>query len=114
MATGRKTGGRRKGTGNKRKGSFREELRAYCATLGVDPHHFMADLIADTATVHIGVTADGTPIVAPAVGMTLKLQAARELAQYLEPKLKAVEHSGDIAHTVRVIKHRYGHQRDRD
>ena len=34
----------------------------------------------------------------------LKFQAAKELAQYLEPKLKAVEHTGELDHTISVVK----------
>jgi hypothetical protein len=95
---GKRTGaGRRKGTPNKHKTSFREGLRAYCALLGVDPHRYMAEMIAD-----------------PEADKVLKLNAAKELAQYIEPKLKAMEHSGEIDHMVRVIEHRYGRSRKRD
>jgi hypothetical protein len=77
-------------------------LRAYCDQLGVDPHKFMADMIADVSEVAIGVDETGRPIVRPAVSKELKLNAAKELAQYIEPKLKAVEHSGDITHDVTI------------
>jgi hypothetical protein len=92
MAKGKKTGGgSRKGRPNTHKSTFRTQLRDYCASLGVDPHRFMADMIADTSTVVVGLDAEGTPITAPACKPELKLAAARELAQYLEPKLKAVD-----------------------
>ena len=95
MPRGQKTGGgSRKGRPNKHKTAFREQLRAYCAALGVDPHHFMAELVNDDAA-----------------ELGLRFAAAKELAQYLEPKLKAVEHTGEIEHTVKVIEHRYGHRR---
>ena len=90
--------GRKKGSKNKHKASFRESLRAYCAELGVDPHRFMADLLADTSLVTLGVDAYGAMLQGPAVSLALKFQAAKELAQYLEPKLKATEHSGDVNH----------------
>jgi hypothetical protein len=66
---------------------FRDRLREYCAQLKVQPHEFMAQLIAD----------ESAPI-------ELRLQAAKELAQYLEPKLKAVDHSGDVSHAVSIIE----------
>lgn len=92
MARGKKTGGgSRKGIPNKHKASFRDALRKYCDDLGVDPHRYMADLIADDSTIVYGATPDGQPIVGPAAKPDLKLQAAKELAQYLEPKLKAME-----------------------
>jgi hypothetical protein len=78
-------GGRQKGTPNKHKTSFREGLREYCDKLGVDPHRFMAEIIADKHADRL-----------------LKLNAAKELAQYIEPKLKAIEHTGDIEHHVEI------------
>ena len=95
MAKGKKTGGgSRRGSPNKHPTSFRTALREYCETLRVDPHRFMADLLANTDEVVIGVDNQGNPITAPAVKIELKFNVAKELAQYLEPKLKAVEHSG--------------------
>ncbi|SRR6266568_3730280 len=92
MANGRKSGGgSRKGRPNKHKTTFREQLRAYCESLGVDPHRFMADLMADDSDVVYGVDVEGNPIMGPAVKKELKFNAAKELAQYLEPKLKAME-----------------------
>jgi hypothetical protein len=105
MARGKKTGGgSRKGIPNKHKNSFREQLRDYCTSIGVDPHHYMANIIADESTIVYGVDANGEPIVGPAAKPDLKLQAAKELAQYLEPKLKAIEHSGEVDHAVRIIE----------
>lgn len=105
MARGKKTGGgSRKGIPNKHKAEFRESLRAYCDSINVDPHRYMAQMIADESTIVYGIDLAGNPIEGPAVKPELKLQAAKELAQYLEPKLKAIEHSGDMDHTVRVIQ----------
>ena len=70
--------GRQKGATNKAKRDFRKALRRYAADKNVDPHFWMVDLLKK-----------------PGVRMELKLQAAKELAQYLEPKLRAVEVSGD-------------------
>jgi hypothetical protein len=102
--TGERRGGRAKGAKNKHPSTFRTGLRQYCEALGVDPHRFMAEMLADTAEIVYGVDSHGAPIVGPAVKKDLKLQAAKELAQYLEPKLKATEHSGELQHTIRSIK----------
>jgi hypothetical protein len=100
---GVKFGGRKKGTPNKHKKEHRESLREFCARIGVDPHRYMAELIADTSEIVYGVDAQGLPIVGPAVKVELKLNAAKELAQYLEPKLKSVEHGGGLESTVNHI-----------
>ena len=103
MAHGHKTGGgTRKGRPNKYPKTFRDQLWAYCAQLGVNPHHYLADLLADTSEVAIGVDPEGRPIMAPAVSVQLKFQAAKELAQYLAPKLRSVELTGDVDKPVQV------------
>jgi hypothetical protein len=101
---GKKTGGRQKGTPNKHKAAFRDQLRSYCDSIGVDPHRYMADMIADSSEVVYGVDGEGKAIKGPAVKPDLKLQAAKELAQYIEPKLKAVEHSGEVDHTISIVE----------
>jgi hypothetical protein len=65
----------------------------------------MADMIADTREIVYGVDAEGKPITGPACKPELKLQAAKELAQYLEPKLKAVDMdiSGNAEKSLVVI-----------
>jgi hypothetical protein len=40
--------------------------------------------------------------------LDMRLNAAKELAQYIAPKLKAVEHSGGMEHEVKLIVHKYG------
>ena len=90
MARGYKTGGRQKGTPNKHPIGFRAQLKAYCDAKGIDPHFFLADIIADKST-----------------DLTLRFQAAKELARYIEPQLKAVEHSSKLEHNVMLIRHRY-------
>lgn len=89
MARGgsREGAGRPAGSPNTHTSSFRVALRQYCEQLGVDPHHTMVEMLAD-----------------PAIDATLKLNAAKELAQYMEPKLKSVEHSGAVDHHVEVIQ----------
>ena len=43
-------------------------------------------------------------IVDPEADKPLKFNAAKELAQYLQAKLKSVEHSGSLDHHVEVIQ----------
>lgn len=93
MALYRKTGGgSRKGRKNKRTLDFREHIRDYCDQRGVDPHEYMADLLADTSEVVAGVNKKtGEVYMQPAVSKELKLSAAKELAQYMQPRLKAMD-----------------------
>ena len=65
-----KFGGRKLGTPNKRTSSARERL----VELGVDPIEYMAKIVADDSA-----------------ETSLRLMAAKELAQYSFPKLRASE-----------------------
>ena len=76
---GRPGAGRPPGSKNKRHASFRDELWAWCRGHGADPYRYLAKVVADKTA----VTRD-------------RLFAAKELAQYLEPKLTATKHSGQI------------------
>jgi hypothetical protein len=49
------------------------------------------------------VTADGETVLTPTVPLGLKFDCAKELAAYLEPKLKAVILTGDAANPVRHL-----------
>ena len=71
MAHGRKTGGRRRGTPNKLTQSVIDRL----AELGCDPIEGMAKIAADEA--------------AP---VELRARMFAELAQYVAPKRKAIDH----------------------
>ena len=86
-APGERRGGRQAGTPNKEPSAFRTQLQAYCDSIGADPHKTMADMIVD-----------------PEADKPLKFNAAKELAQYLQAKLKSVEHSGSLDHHVEVIQ----------
>jgi hypothetical protein len=85
MAKGTKTGGgSRRGRGNRAKIAFREELQAYCDSIGLNPFHQMAQLVVD-----------------PTVeDQHLRFLALKELCQYLQPKLRAVELSGNPDHPL--------------
>jgi hypothetical protein len=72
MALGRKTGGRTKGTPNKRTQDVTERL----AVLGCDPIEGMARIAMDEAN---------TP--------ELRGRMYAELAQYVAPKRRAIDHS---------------------
>lgn len=64
---------------------FLAHIHAYCAQIGVDPHEFLADVIAMQE-----------------LDVKLRMQAAEALAPYMQPKLKAVEHRGQITHDTQV------------
>lgn len=36
--------------------------------------------------------------------INLRFNANKEVAQYIVPKLKAVEHTGDVSHTITFVK----------
>jgi hypothetical protein len=74
MAVGRKTGGRVKGTPNKGTVAVAARLEA----IGCDPIAGMARIAMDI----------NTPI-------EVRAKLYSELAQYVAPKRKAIEHSGD-------------------
>ncbi len=80
----------RRGSAHQKKQAFRESLMAYMQDKAVDPHYYMVDLIADDSMKEV-VIGDGSVVTMPAVSRELKFQAAKELAQYLQPKLRAVE-----------------------
>lgn len=71
----------RKGIPNKQQGNFRERLEAYAKAKGVEPHFWMVDLLAKKG-----------------VRLEVKCRIAQELAQYLHPKLRATEVSGELSH----------------
>ena len=78
-------GGSRAGRPNASKAKFRFDLLAYAKKVAkenklkhADPHYTMIDMMIDRT-----VTAD------------LRFQCAKELAQYLQPKLRAIEVVGE-------------------
>ena len=82
MALGQKTGGRKKGTPNKRT----QEIQAKLETLGCDPIEGMARIATDETN-----------------PPELRLKAYSDLAPYLYPKRKAVEHSGEFSKPVSFV-----------
>ncbi len=75
MAMGFKTGGRAKGTPNKRT----VEVKQILEQQGCDPIEGMIRIAENTE-----------------LDITIRLSAYKELAQYVYPKRKAVEHSGGV------------------
>jgi hypothetical protein len=76
MAFGRKTGGRVAGTPNRKT----RDVEALLASLDCEPIRGMAEIARN-----------------PEASLELRGRMNAELAQYLYPKRKAVEHSGDEA-----------------
>ena len=84
--------GRKEGATNLKKREFRQALLRYCADKHVDPFFWMVDLLTKKR-----------------VKNELKLQAAKELAQYLQPKLRAIELTGEDGGPMQV-QHDHLHQ----
>ena len=74
-------GGSRKGIPNRAKLAFREELQKYCDDLGFDPFHALVHMAMDE---HLD-------------NDQLRFAALKELCQFLQPKLRSVELTGDEA-----------------
>lgn len=77
MAYGKKTGGRQKGTPNK-------DTKALCDRIaskypGWDPVEAMAEIARDEQN-----------------DVMIRLAALKEIAQYIHPKRKAIEHTGTV------------------
>ena len=91
MTKGRKTGGKVKGSVNKRT----KEIQQMLDDLDCNPLEGMVE-IANRAKegVLIGVDDDGNQIMKP--DLVLAGNMYKELAQYIAPKRKAIEHTGRI------------------
>jgi hypothetical protein len=99
---GLKTGGRGKGTPNKRSMELREKAEA----LGVSPFEIMLLFAMGNEKAlgyegpQIKVLKDGGVVEMPWITPEMRLKAAAEAASYLYPKLKAIEHSGSVETSV--------------
>ena len=82
MANGRKTGGRRKGSANKKTLEVQHKL----AALGCDPIAGMAQIAMNRKN-----------------SAELRGRMFSELAQYIAPKRKAIEHTGEEGAAMRII-----------
>lgn len=96
----RKAGGRKKGTPNRPRITARERADA----MGVDPIEILL-MFAAGDWKGLGYQEAFTTKYSPAgieftedtIPQAMRMKAAAEAAQYIEPKLKSVEHSGAIA-----------------
>lgn len=79
MAKGKKTGGRKAGTPNKKTTELQDKL----IDSGFDPIQELIEIAVDLQT-----------------SKDLKTKICSDLAQYVYPKRKAVEHSGEMTYTI--------------
>lgn len=84
---GERRGGRQKGTPNK----ATQEVQSLLAEMDCDPIEGMARIAMDES-----------------VELPLRASMLKELAQYVAPKRKAVEHSGDAVAALPVVMIRDG------
>lgn len=111
MAKGVKTGGRAKGTPNKSTQSLMEK----CERLGCDPFEIllrfaMGDwkgLGYEAQQALKQVTEGGEHIYEDVIPPELRQKSAKEASEYLYPKRKAVEISGDEDKGFRIILEDY-------
>lgn len=100
---GPKTGGRVKGTPNKRTLATRIDAHGVAETLNCNPFEVILYFVqgnwralgyeAPTKTLY---TADGNPYEVDVITPEMRLSAAKEATQYLIPKKKALEISGEL------------------
>lgn len=99
MAAGRKTGGRTKGTPNADKAELLDAIRVAVKDKTYHPVVQLA-LVAtnDEVVTRALKLPNGTevPIEVPRISDELKVTAAKEVAQYVSPKLKAIEHTAGV------------------
>lgn len=95
--SGNKTGGRQKGTANKKT----QQLEDLAKKLNVDPFEIMLNFAkGDYAALGyekervVGYTKHGDPIKEESIPPKLRQDSAKEVCGYLYPKRKAIEHSG--------------------
>ena len=80
---GERRGGRQKGTTNKDKAVLRDMVNA--AFPGWDPVLAMAKIATTTNDAAV------------------ELQACKEVAQYIHPKLKSIEHKGEVQKRIVIV-----------
>lgn len=88
---GQKTGGRARGTPNRDKAALLELIQE---TIGDNDYHpvvAMAVIANDTSSKQVKV--DGKRRTVPKYPLELRAMMHKEVAQYVAPKLKAIEHS---------------------
>ncbi len=98
MAKGSKTGGRKAGTPNNDKAELLQAIRDAVGDQDYHPVVQLALVATDTTTVKVSETKQGKVVEFDVAKYSdeLKVSAAKEVAQYVAPKLKAIEHTADI------------------
>lgn len=92
MATGKKTGGRKKGTPNKDKQELLALIRDAVGDEDYHPVVAMAKVAFDTSTKQVKGL-DGKRRQEPKVPLELRCRMHQEVARYVAPQLKAIEHT---------------------
>lgn len=84
---------------SKARATFRMNFQRYCDRLGADPFKWMAQTLADATT-----WIDGEGKEHYTVPLPIKVECATQLAQYLQPKLRAIELSADADNPVLILQ----------
>lgn len=92
-----KTGGRKKGTANLDKTELLQAIRDAVDDQDYHPVVQLARIACDGSTVTVTETKQGKKVKFEVARYSdeLRVTAAKEVAQYVAPKLKAIEHTGD-------------------
>ena len=86
-----KTGGRKKGTPNKASADLLQQIRDHIGDQDFHPVLAMAEM----ATAMETVTEKGKKITRHVYPLSTREAMTREVARYVSPQLKAIEHTGD-------------------
>ncbi len=102
----KKSGGRVKGTPNKKTQTLMEKV----AELGVDPFEILLHYasgnwkaLGHPKPTQTRYTMTGEPYEIPIITEDMRIQSAKEAAQYIHPKRKAVEVTGEIKEEKAII-----------
>ncbi len=88
-----KTGGRAKGTANKDKADLLQQIRERIGDQDFHPVLAMAEMVVATETIIDPKTKKSQVVLK--YPLSTRETMLREVAQYVAPKLKSVEHTGD-------------------
>lgn len=91
MAKGTKTGGRKAGTPNKDKADLLQQIRDHVGDQEYHPVLVMAEMATAVET----VTEKGKKVTRHVYPLSTRETMTREVAQYVAPKLKSIEHTAD-------------------
>jgi hypothetical protein len=101
-----RTGGRQKGTPNKKT----QEANELAQKLGVDPFaillHFSAGnwkALGYKSQTEVRYSQAGEPYEVLVIQPDMRISAAKEAVKYIRPQLKAIEHKGDITLTQSFV-----------